>query len=94
MRVEPTPNPNSVKFTVDRPLTQGRGATYRSGEEADHPLARRLLEVEGVEMVFMLNNFVTVTRRPGADWNTLVPACRDRIVQYLKQEGAPEAGPE
>ena len=39
---EPTPNPNSVKFTLDRPVTQGRGATYRTPEEAaDAPLLPR-----------------------------------------------------
>lgn len=84
VRVDPTPNPNSVKFTVDRPLTGGRSLTFRRPEEAaDHPLARALLEVEGVEMVFLLNDFITVTRRPGADWQEIVPRCREIIERHL-----------
>lgn len=82
--VEPTPNPNSVKFTLDRQVTEGRGLTFRSPEEAgEHPLARALLEVEGVQMVFLLNNFITVTRQPGADWSALVPRCREAIEQHF-----------
>jgi len=44
---------------------------------------RALLEVEGVAMVFLLNNFITVTRRPGADWDAIVPACLQAIQQQL-----------
>jgi hypothetical protein len=37
------------------------------------PLARDLFAIPGVRMVFFLNDFVTVTREPDADWNAIAP---------------------
>ena len=39
---QPTPNPNAIKFTLDRPATVGRSETFRLGSDpADSPWARR-----------------------------------------------------
>jgi hypothetical protein len=73
--VEATPNPNSLKFTVDRELWSGRARTVSSKDEAfGLPLAARLLDVPGVKSVFFLRDFVTVSRQPDTDWSTIVPA--------------------
>ena len=61
--VDPTPNPNAVKFTLDRPVTEGGSQSYANKEQAQaNPLAAKLFELPGVAAVFFLNNFVTVTR--------------------------------
>lgn len=74
IQVTPTPNPNSVKITVGRTLVPSGSRTYESAEEAaSNPIAKRLFEEEGVAIVFMLGNFITVTRKQGVDWNELVP---------------------
>ncbi|HLS88575.1 MAG TPA: NifU N-terminal domain-containing protein [Sphingobacteriaceae bacterium] len=80
---QPTPNPNSVKFTLDRPVVVGDSKSYFSPEEADTPLAKMLFEVEGVAGLFFLNNFITVTKSPDADWNTVVPDVEERIKKYF-----------
>lgn len=74
----PTPNPEAGKFTVGRVLVEGRsGHTYDSAEAARGvPLAERLLAEEGVRSVFVVADFVTVTRAPGADWKELAPRVR------------------
>ncbi len=70
---EPTPNPNSMKFTLDRRVAE-KGQSFNSPGEADQsPLARRLFEIRGVRGVFLLNNFISVSRDPAADWGGLVP---------------------
>ncbi|MCL6650411.1 MAG: NifU N-terminal domain-containing protein [Chloroflexi bacterium] len=75
VRAEATPNPNSMKFTVNRELWAGRARTVSSQDEAlGLPLAVRLLAVPGVRSLFFLRDFVTVTRDPGANWEALVPA--------------------
>lgn len=80
---QPTPNPNSVKFTLDRPVIVGEGKSYYSPAEADTPLATTLFEVAGVAGLFFLNNFITVTKRPDADWNNVVPDVEMRIKRYF-----------
>lgn len=72
---QPTPNPGAGKFVVGKPTAPpGSSRSYFSAEEAaDDPLARALLAVEGVRSVFMVSDFVTVSKEPSAEWEVLVP---------------------
>jgi hypothetical protein len=74
LSITPTPNPNSMKFTLDRQVIDKGSKTYDSANEAAvHPLASALFKIAGVKSVFMLNNFITVTKDVAADWKALVP---------------------
>jgi hypothetical protein len=75
VKFEPTPNPQAGKFTVGRTLVEGRrGHTFDSAQAAaGHPLAEALLREPGVRSVFVVADFVTVTKAPDADWKTLAP---------------------
>lgn len=71
--IDQTPNPNAVKITFDRTITD-KATTYTTAQAAEHhPIAHALLKVDGVASVFVLNNFATVSRRPDADWSELAP---------------------
>lgn len=81
---EATPNPNSMKFTVNRELWAGRARTVASADEAfGFPLAARLLAVPGVRGLFFLRDFVTVTRQPGVPWDALAPAVNAAIHEHF-----------
>jgi hypothetical protein len=72
--VQATPNPNALKFVLDRPSTGGAPRSFRSPEEAaDDPMGRSLLAVAGVESIFMTANFISVTKSVDAQWEHLVP---------------------
>lgn len=74
IRAEPTPNPEAMKFALDRTVNDGRPETYTSVEQAFlSPLARALLAVPGVAGVFLLKDFVTIRRVPGASWDAIIP---------------------
>ncbi len=74
VEVQPTPNVNALKFVTNRRLTEGRSKTFRTAAEAtEMPFARDLLEIPGVVQVFVLNDFITVTRDPAGDWGAIVP---------------------
>ena len=78
--IQPTPNLNALKFVVNRRLTEGRSQTFRSPEEAAaHPLAAQLFAISGVVQVFLLNDFVTVTRDPGAAWEEIAASAEAAI---------------
>jgi len=80
---EPTPNPNAIKFTLNRSVAEGRSKTYASPEAAEaSPLAKKLFEVGGVKSLFFLNNFITVTRQPGSDWAAISRQVEERIRAY------------
>lgn len=70
----PTPNPNALKFSLDRPATAGRAETFREGSDpADSPLGAKIFALGGVTNVFLTADFVSVTiDNPGA-WDAMEP---------------------
>jgi len=71
---EPTPNPDALKFTLDRPATENRTETFREGSDpAGSPLGARIFALGGVTNVFLAANFVSVTKESGVEWDTLGP---------------------
>lgn len=66
---EPTPNPQSFKLTVDRPLLPGTSVHFGSLEEAKgSDLPTRLFGLDDVVGVFVSDNIVTVTKGTAGDW--------------------------
>lgn len=71
--IEPTPNPNAMKFILREPLTWGLTRSYDSPEEArGDALASALFSIEHVTNVFYVDHWVTVTQDGGADWPVLM----------------------
>lgn len=71
---EPTPNPNAIKFTANQPIVEGTGSlSVSKNQETDHPLAQKLLTIDGVASIFGINDFITVNKTPEADWDALMP---------------------
>ena len=74
-----TPNPNALKFTVD--ATFDAPTAFAAGQGADDPVAAPLLAIPGVTSVFMSADFVTLSKSPDADWESIVSAA----VEVLEQ---------
>ena len=72
LRFDPTPNPNAYKVTVPSPFCNG-SKIISSKEKAVTPIAKALFEVPGVVSLFFLNDFVTVTKKPEASWDDILP---------------------
>ena len=81
--VQPTPNVNALKFVLNRRLTEGRSQTFTDAAAATSPLARELLGIAGVRQVFFLNDFITITRLEGTDWDAVVPQVESLIHRHL-----------
>ncbi len=70
---EITPNPNTLKFVVNRTFFEFGSMDFPDKEKAqESPLASKLFELPQVAGVFIGTNFVTVTKTPEADWNALI----------------------
>ena len=70
--IEPTPNPNAMKFILKEPLTWGITRSYDSAEKAQgDALAAALFDIEHVTNVFYVDHWITVTQNGQADWNEL-----------------------
>lgn len=78
----PTPNPNAMKFTLDVKLP---GTINFANVEAaaGNAFAVAVFEAGGVASVFGVNDFVTVTRQAGADWDHIVSAVQAAAAEHL-----------
>ncbi|SDI66728.1 NifU N-terminal domain-containing protein [Alteribacillus bidgolensis] len=72
VQAQSTPNPNAVKFTADQVIFDG-STSLKKGDETDHPIAKALLQIEGVDNIFGYNDFVTVNKTMDAEWDDLMP---------------------
>ncbi len=75
-----TPNPNAIKFTLNRVVTT-QGKTYRDAASAEEAWVREVLALAGVKQVFAMQNFISVNKAPEARWDLLSP----QIEQVLRQ---------
>jgi hypothetical protein len=82
--VQPTPNPNAFKFTLDRQLSAGKSQTISSAPDpAADPLGSRLFAIPGVTMVFLLNDFITISKSADANWENLVPQIEAALHEHF-----------
>jgi hypothetical protein len=79
----PTPNPNALKFTLDRAATDKRSETFREGSDpAESPLGALIFALGGVVNVFLTADFVSVTTDDAASWDALMPRVVATIEEY------------
>jgi hypothetical protein len=77
-----TPNPDAMKFTLDTTLPESFNATTADAA-AGNRFAEEVFATDGVVAVFAVNDFVTVSRRPGADWAPIVAAVQAAAEKHL-----------
>jgi len=82
--VEPTPNPNAMKFVLDRPVCEERLSFFNAESAVAHPLANRLFSITGVTSLLLLGDFITVSKTPAARW----PVIRKEVVRVLSNPPA------
>ena len=72
--VQPTPNPNALKFVLNVPLKSTDSAVFKTAENAkDVPLAAAILKTPHVSEVYFSGKFLTVTQTGEANWDELEP---------------------
>ena len=97
--IEPTPNPNALKFILKEPLTWGISRSYDNADAAkEDPLAAKLFDIEHVTNVFYVDHWITVTQDGKADWAELkrkvaepireAPSADAQTAQLVAQAGA------
>lgn len=77
----PTPNPNALKFVLDRRFDEMRNVA--DAADAATPFERAVFAVPGVVSLFGVNDFVTVTKAPDADWEPIVSAVVAAAAEHL-----------
>ena len=95
VNIEPTPNPDALKFIVQRPILRSGTRSFRDfGAAVGDPLASRVFALGKVTSVFYMDRFVTVNKEPGAEWTGLIDPICEAIedLQTEAMDGAPLPG--
>lgn len=83
---EQTPNPEALKFVTNQVVSRGGSFSFPDKTEAEKsPLAKELFTIEGVEGVFIAQDYVTITKNPEKNWAELLPTLRKFIKDYLTE---------
>lgn len=84
IQTETTPNPDSLKFLPGQTVLNEGVMSFHKGEDiSNSPLASRLLNIEGIETVFLASDFITLTKSPHKDWIHLKPSALATIMEHF-----------
>ena len=83
---EATPNPNTLKFVTNKALLVNDAVEFQSIEDTtDAPLANALFGFEGVENVFVSNNFVSISKSDDLLWAEIMIPIKDFLKKFIEE---------
>lgn len=87
--LEFTPNPNTLKYSVNRQLLESGAANFTKKEDAEarSPLAAKLFAIPGICGVMIGKDFVTVTKTEEGDWDLVHKGASTLIETHLAEGG-------
>lgn len=87
VNLEFTPNPNALKYSVNRRLLERGLFTFGSTQDAEKysPLAAKLFTVKGVKTVTIGKDYVTVLKDDEYDWDAVHNDVSGAIETFLKE---------
>lgn len=85
IQTEGTPNPNALKFVLDKTITEGGTYNFPNKEKAKgSPLATRLFNIESIKEVFLGNNFITISKVADVNWDDIYDKLIDSINKHFE----------
>ena len=82
---EPTTNPATCKFTVDRPVYPGGSAYFGNRDAAKgSALASKLFEVPGVDNVLIAENQITVSKSGVDPWPSVGKQIGAKVREHIR----------
>lgn len=83
---ESTPNPNVMKFVVNRKIVRGVYEFKNVSEAKNAPIVQSLFTFPFVKEVFLDFNFISVTQKPESNWEGNTMDVREFIRSYIQDD--------
>ena len=71
VQTEVTPNPNSLKFLPGKKVSNSGPYEITDKEEIQNELVRNILSVNGVEGIFLGQDFISVNKKDNINWDEI-----------------------
>tara|TARA_B100000029_G_scaffold41707_1_gene38815 strand:- start:3448 stop:4011 length:564 start_codon:yes stop_codon:yes gene_type:complete len=88
---ENTPNPNAVKFISEKTLSEVGVAEFQkiNVKKIKNDFIKNLLEFDGVELVLVSENFISVKKNAKVNWDSLKPSIISLINDHFEKNKKP-----
>ena len=91
IHTEKTPNPDSLKFLSENVISSVGMEEFqkKDKDKINNNFIKKLLEVEGVELILLAQNFLTVKKNNSVSWDALKPTVVSHINDYFEKNKKP-----
>jgi len=91
IQTEQTPNPDSLKFLSEKVISSIGMEEFQKKEvsKVNNEFVRNLLNVEGIELILLAENFITVKKTQNTEWSILKPIVISHLNDYFQKNNEP-----
>ena len=91
IQTEPTPNPESLKFISERIISTIGTEEFQKSKinEISNSFIKELLSFNGVELILLSKNFLSVKKTKDANWDELKPMVISHLNDYFEKNKEP-----
>ena len=88
---EETPNPNALKFVSNKIFSEIGVQEFQQKEskKINNDFIKNLLKFDGVELVLVSKNFISVKKEAAFSWEVLKPSIISQINDYFEKNDKP-----
>ena len=91
IQIENTPNPNALKFLSEKQLSEVETQEFKKKDlsQIKNEFVKNILNFDGVELVLISKNFMSVKKDEKTSWETLKPTIISSINDYFEKNNQP-----
>ena len=91
IQTEPTPNPDSLKFISEKTISAIGTEEFQKNKinETSNLFIKELLGFNGVELVLLSKNFLSVKKTKNVTWEELKPMVVSHLNDYFEKNNEP-----
>ena len=91
IQTELTPNPDSIKFLSEKIISDVGTEEFqkKEAEKTSNVFIKELLKFNGVELVLLSKNFLSVKKSKDISWNELKPMVISHLNHYFENNDVP-----
>ncbi len=91
IHTEQTPNPNSLKFLSEKKISDVGTVEFQKKniKKIDNLFIKDLLSINGIELILLSENFLSVNKNSQTSWEELKPTIISHINEYFEKNNEP-----
>ena len=91
IQIENTPNPNALKFQSEKQLSEVETQEFQKKDlnQIKNEFVKNILNFDGVELVLISKNFMSVKKDEKTSWDTLKPSIISSINDHFEKNKEP-----